>query len=135
MKRLLVIVVLAIAVAFGTAVAVQGQAEKAPGTVILKGAPMGGVKFDHAKHVKLAENKCETCHHPSKPEKAAKTAHQKCDDCHTKTAVAPMKTKLQAAFHDPMAKSGTCIGCHQKGVAAGKAAPAKCNDCHKKGNV
>jgi hypothetical protein len=134
MKRALVVVALALAVAFGTGIAVQGQAEKAPGTVILKGAPLGGVKFDHVKHVKLADNKCETCHHPSKAEKPSKTAHQKCDDCHTKTAAAPMKTKYQAAFHDPMAKTGTCVNCHQKNAAAGKA-PTKCNGCHMKSNT
>jgi len=58
-----------------------------------------------------------------------KGENQKCTDCHTKTAAAPMKTKLQAAFHDPMAKKGTCVDCHQKAIAAGKKAPAKCADC------
>ena len=52
----------------------------------------------------------------------------------TKVAAAPMKTKLQAAFHDPMAKKGICADCHVKAVAAGKKAPAKCADCHKKEN-
>ncbi len=134
MNRALVVVALALAVAFGTGIAVQGQAEKAPGTVILKGAPLGGVKFDHVKHVKLAGNKCETCHHPSKPEMALKTPNQKCSDCHTKVAAAPMKTKAQAAFHDPMAKKGTCIDCHTKNAAAGKS-PLKCNGCHMKTNT
>jgi len=134
MNRAFVVVALALAVAFGTGIAVLGQAEKAPGTVILKGAPLGGVKFDHPKHVKLANNKCETCHHPSKPEMALKTPNQKCSDCHTKTVAAPMKTKAQAAFHDPMAKKGICIDCHQKNAAAGKA-PLKCNSCHMKANT
>jgi len=46
-----------------------GQA-KAKDTIILKGAPMGGVKFEHKLHTERAENKCEVCHHASKPEKA-----------------------------------------------------------------
>ena len=40
-----------------------------------------------------------------------------------------MKTKAQAAFHDAMAKKGTCVDCHVK-AAAGKKVPAKCNECH-----
>lgn len=43
-----------------------------------------------------------------------------------------MTTKLQAAFHDPMAKKGTCVDCHVAAAAQGKKVPAKCQDCHKK---
>lgn len=107
--------------------------EKAPAApIVLKGAPMGGVKFEHSKHSAV---KCDTCHHASKPEKAMASAHQKCTDCHTKTATAPMKTKLQAAFHNPTAQAGLCIDCHKKEAAAGKAnAPTKCAQCHQKAN-
>jgi sRNA-binding protein len=119
---------------FGASTFVYAQT-KVPDSVVLKGAPMGGVKLEHAKHAKEYGAKCTDCHHASKPEKAMTAAQQKCTDCHTKTATAPMKTKLQAAFHDPTAKAGTCIGCHTKAVAAGKtAAPTKCMDCHKKEN-
>jgi hypothetical protein len=41
-----------------------------------------------------------------------------------------MKTTAKLAFHDAMAKKGTCIDCHAKEVAAGKKAPMKCNECH-----
>lgn len=113
---------------------VKAADQKAPDTVVLKGAPMGGVKLDHKKH--SAATKCETCHHASKPEKPLASANQKCQDCHTKTAAAPMKTKTQAAFHNPTAKAGLCIDCHTKEAAAGKKAPSsKCADCHKKENV
>jgi hypothetical protein len=133
MKKFLVILsVLAVAVFMSGIASAQ---EKAPGTVILKGAPMGGVKFDHAKHSKLEGVKCDTCHHPSKPEKASKTAHENCMNCHTKAATAPMKTNTQGAFHKAMAKGGLCIDCHAKAVAAGKTAPTKCAECHKKENV
>lgn len=128
-----VAIILAAFVWTGTAVLVSAQA-KAPDTVILKGAPMGGVKLDHAKHNADYGAKCVDCHHASKTEKPLSAEYQKCTDCHTKTAAAPMKTKLQAAFHDPMAKTGTCVNCHAKAVAAGKTAPAKCADCHKKEN-
>lgn len=109
-------------------------AETAPGTVILKGAPMGGVKFDHKAHEGRGV-KCETCHHASKPEKALASAHQKCQDCHTTTPTAPMKTKAQAAFHNPAATAGICIDCHKAEDAKGKKAPMKCMECHQKANA
>ena len=41
-----------------------GRAKQPKGTVILKGAPMGGVKFEHKLHSETyAAKKCETCHH------------------------------------------------------------------------
>ncbi len=114
------------------------QQNKGPETVVLTGNPMGGVKFTHAVHQKLTNNKCDTCHHASKPEKPMKAGMQqeKCIDCHTKTPTPPMKTGIRAAFHDPMAKTGVCADCHKKEAAAGNTkVPAKCADCHKKENV
>lgn len=108
-------------------------AETTPGTVILKGAPMGGVKFDHKAHAATA--KCDTCHHASKPEKALASPHQKCQDCHTTPAAAGMKTKAQAAFHNPTATAGICIDCHKAENAKGKKAPTKCAECHQKANA
>ena len=128
--------VLLFALVAAVAVAVPqlaAQGAKEPGTVVLKGNPMGGVKFDHKLHTERAGKKCETCHHASKPEKPSKIATQKCQDCHTKTAAAPMKTAARGAFHDPMAKKGTCIDCHAG--AKDKKAPLKCNECHKKENT
>ena len=112
-------------------------ADKTPqDTYILKGNPMGGVKFMHSAHAKDRKIKCETCHHASKPEKAATAKEQACSDCHTKVAAAPMKTNYKGAFHDsPMAKKGTCIDCHLAENAKGKKAPTKCNECHQKANV
>ncbi|MGE3274972.1 MAG: cytochrome c3 family protein [Vicinamibacterales bacterium] len=111
------------------------EAQQAPGTVVLKGAPMGGVKFDHKKHAAAAGDKCETCHHASKPEKPLASAQQACQDCHTKTATAPMKTATRGAFHDATAKKGTCIDCHaQANAKTPGSAPSKCNDCHNKAN-
>jgi hypothetical protein len=114
------------------AVAGTGYAQgKAPATVILKGAPLGGVKFDHAKHSKMTGVACTKCHHASKPAKPMKAAQEACTDCHQKTAAAPMTTTVQMAFHK------TCQPCHAEQVKAGnKTAPtAKCTDCHKKENV
>ena len=135
MKKFLVILsMVAVAVAMSGVAYAQ---EKAPAVVILKGAPLGGVKFEHAKHSKMEGVKCESCHHASKPEKPSKTAHEKCQSCHTKAATAPMKTAAQGAFHVAMAKGGLCVDCHAKAIAAGKKAPAagKCAECHKKENV
>ncbi|HYN15244.1 MAG TPA: cytochrome c3 family protein [Terriglobales bacterium] len=117
--------------------AVFAAEKKAPETVVLKGAPMGGVKFPHKAHAVDQKIKCDTCHHASKSEKPLTSAQQACTDCHTKTATPPMKTKLQAAFHNPTAQAGLCIDCHKAEIAKGKKAPApgKCADCHKKENV
>ena len=105
-------------------------AQKGPDSVTLTGAPMGGVKMNHKVH--SAAIKCDVCHHASKPEKPMKAAQEKCMDCHTKTATPPMKTKTQAAFHNPAASAGLCIDCHKKEVA--KKAPTKCAECHMKAN-
>jgi hypothetical protein len=123
-------IAIALGLIFMLSVSVLAFAEaKTPDTVVLP-APNGGVKFQHKAHSADRGIKCEVCHHTSKPEKAATAPQQKCSDCHTKTAAAPMKTKLQAAFHNPAAQSGVCIDCHKKEVAAGKKAPTKCAECH-----
>lgn len=124
-----------IAFLFTAAPVLSMQAPKEPDTVILKGAPMGGVKLQHKVHARDNKVKCETCHHPSKPEMPLKAEQQKCTDCHTKTAKAPMKTNTRAAFHDPMAKKGVCVDCHAAELKKGNnKVPAKCTDCHKKEN-
>ncbi len=128
MKRTVLILIACVLV-----LGVVALAQKAPtAPIVLKGAPMGGVKFEHSKHATV---KCETCHHASKAEKPSKAAQEACTDCHTKVATAPMKTKLQAAFHNPTATAGICIDCHKAEAAKGKKAPTKCNECHKKENV
>jgi len=101
--------------------------------ILLKGAPMGAVKFDHTAHLKVA-GKCDVCHHASKPEKPLKASQEACTDCHTNPATPPVTTKLQAAFHNPTATAGLCIDCHKTQNSQGRAAPVKCADCHKKSN-
>jgi hypothetical protein len=128
------VVVVAIFVTVGC-VALYAADKKAPDEVVLKGAPLGGVKFMHKAHTVDRKIKCETCHHASKPEKAATSPQQACTECHTKTATPPMKTKLQGAFHNPTAQAGTCIDCHKAENAKDKKAPTKCAECHKKENV
>ena len=112
----------------------ETKAEVPKDIMVLTGSPLGGVRFEHKLHVTRAGNNCATCHHPSRPEKAASAPQQACSDCHTKVAAAPMKTKHQAAFHDPMAQSGLCIDCHKADKAKPKKAPLGCMDCHKKEN-
>ncbi len=102
--------------------------------VALTGSPLGGVRLEHKLHAQRAGNTCTTCHHASKAAKPAAAPQQACSDCHTKVAAAPMKTKYQAAFHNPAAQSGTCIDCHKTESARGKKAPLKCVECHKKEN-
>ena len=134
MKKLIRILAVLVGLILVVAV-VAYAAETAPGTVVLKGAPMGGVKFDHKAHVTRADSKCETCHHATKPEKALKSPHENCQDCHATMATAPMKTKAQAAFHNPTATAGVCIDCHKAEDAKGKKAPTKCTECHQKANT
>jgi hypothetical protein len=131
-KFLIVLSVIAVAACMTGVASAQ---EKVPGVVILKGNPMGGVKFDHATHSKMVGVTCDTCHHASKPQHPAKTAHENCQDCHTKVATPPMTTNTMLAFHKPMATGGLCIDCHLKQNAAGKKAPTMCPQCHKKENV
>ena len=111
------------------------QKKKAPDTVVLEGRADGGVKFNHKAPAVDQKIKCDTCHHASKPEKPLTSPQEACTDCHTKTATPPMKTKLQAAFHNPTASAGLCIDCHKAENTKGKNAPTKCADCHKKENV
>ena len=103
--------------------------------LVLTGSPLGGVRFEHKLHIARAGNNCATCHHPSRPEKPASAPQQACSNCHTSVAAPPMKTKRQAAFHNPTAQSGTCIDCHKAESAKGKKPPLKCMDCHKKENT
>ena len=119
----------------GLVFALPAQGVEPKDTYILKGNPMGGVKFEHKLHQQRADNKCQTCHHPSKPEKPLKAAQEACMDCHTKPPQPGMKTGLPGAFHNPMAQAGTCIDCHKLQNAQGKKAPTKCMECHKKENV
>lgn len=112
----------------------SGFAQQAPqAPIVLKGGPVGAVKFDHTSHLAVA-GKCAVCHHASKPAKPAKAPQQACGDCHTNPATPPMTTNLQAAFHSKTATAGLCIGCHKTEDDQGKAAPVKCADCHKTGN-
>ena len=97
-------------------------------------AALGGVKFEHKKHATERAPSCDVCHHASRPEKPSAVPQQACSACHTTVAAPPMKTKLQAAFHNPTAAQGNCIDCHKAQNAQGKKAPVKCLDCHKKEN-
>ena len=128
-------VILGLAVLMAVSVPAFAQAKTPKDTMVLTGSPMGGVKFKHEEHSKNRGIKCDVCHHASKPEKAAKVATESCADCHAKTAAAPMKTTYKLAFHDAMAKKGTCIDCHTAENAKGKKAPTKCMECHQKANT
>jgi hypothetical protein len=109
------------------------QATKAaPKDVVLLKASLGTVHFQHKIHSETRKIACEACHHANRPEKPGTAPQEACSTCHTLTAQPPMKTKLQAAFHNPTASAGTCIDCHRAQNAKGKAAPVKCLECHKK---
>src|SRR5262249_38671776 len=111
----------------------QAQAPKEPGTAVLTGSARGAVTLHHKAHTTTPGAKSDAGHPPAKAQKRQKTPHEKYGNRPTKSATPPMTTKLQAAFHDPMTKKGTCVDCHQDAIAKGsKKAPVKCADCHKK---
>jgi class III cytochrome C family protein len=103
-------------------------AERPKGKVTLP-AKLGAVTFDHEKHAGKQAIACKTCHHPSRPQKPQTSETVACRECHTMPAAPPMKTSLQAAFHDPRGATGTCIDCHKQKEHSG---PVKCLECHKK---
>jgi len=108
--------------------ATQPAARRPKGKITLP-AKLGAVTFDHENHAGKLAIACTTCHHPSRPQKPLASENQACRDCHTMPAAPPMKTSLQAAFHDPKGATGTCIDCHKQ---KGGPAPVKCLECHKK---
>ena len=124
------------ALLLGSVLAVHVAGQTRPkDTYVLKGGPLGGVKLEHKVHAEGRGIKCETCHHPSKPQKPLVAPQQSCGTCHTMPATPPMKTNLMLAFHNPTAMVGTCIDCHKTENAKGKGSPVKCVDCHKKSNI
>jgi hypothetical protein len=114
--------------------AAESKTAVARDVVVLTGSPLGGVRFEHKLHAARAASNCAACHHASRKEKPATAPQQACSDCHSKAAAPPMKTRYQAAFHNPTAQSGICIDCHKAESAKAKKAPLKCVECHKKEN-
>lgn len=78
-----------------------------------KASGFGGVKFEHKSHVGEHNAQCETCHHTLKDGAPGGATQQACSTCHTKNPMAPVKTGLQAAFHNIGATKGVCIDCHK----------------------
>ncbi len=115
----------ALSAATPTQPAAKAKATPPAKPIVLTGAAMGGVKFEHTKH-KFA---CETCHHAGREPKPGNAPQAACTSCHTKPPQPGMKTGKQAAFHNPTATAGTCIDCHRK---SNSEAPTKCAQCHKK---
>ena len=114
--------------ASGAPSATQATATPPAKPILLTGAPMGGIRFEHAKHAVA----CDTCHHAPRQPKPGTAAQEACTSCHTKPVQAGMKTNKQGAFHNASATAGTCIDCHKK---SGGSAPTKCIQCHKKENA
>jgi c(7)-type cytochrome triheme protein len=78
-----------------------------------KAAGFGGVKFTHKTHVGEHNIQCERCHHALQGDSRQKASGQACSSCHTKQPLPPVKTALQAAFHNAGATAGMCIDCHK----------------------
>lgn len=101
--------------------------EKLP---VVQVRPAGMDPNIHARHVKAAEEKCETCHHKY-DEKAKKLVYVKgeeedCRYCHGLTKV-DNKDTFKKVSHD------SCVPCHFKAVKDGKVKgtlPMTCDACH-----
>jgi len=78
-----------------------------------RAAGFGSVKFLHKTHVGDREVKCETCHHRLNGADSKASQEQVCTRCHTHDPMLPVKTQLQAAFHNRSATAGVCIDCHK----------------------
>lgn len=83
-----------------------------------KASGFGAVKFMHKSHVGEYDVKCEACHHRGRKYLTLEglpqdSKEQPCSDCHTRNPKPPVKTTLQAAFHNPGATAGVCIDCHK----------------------
>lgn len=132
-----VLVILACCLAIGvTGARISAQAGREPDTVQMKRATIGVVTFEHKVHAHEYKVACETCHHPERPGAPMKTEHQACSTCHTTKAAPPMKTSNRDAFHDALARKGTCIDCHVERnakAAMKEVAPVRCASCHVKG--
>jgi len=90
--------------------------------------PFGFDKSLHARHSKVAENKCELCHHEydaqAKKLFYAKEKEGSCRYCH-KDVTQDNRISDREASHI------ACLDCHRKTVAKGKkAGPVNCSGCH-----
>jgi len=104
---------LCIIIAFAIAASVAGAEKQPPEKLVFK-AKMGNVTFNHAAHIKRANNDCKTCH----------------DKLFKQDASAPLGFK--AGMHKPAeAKKTSCGACHHAG---GPSITTKdnCKKCHVK---
>lgn len=92
--------------------------QKLSDTIVLPGpqraSGFGPVKFMHKTHVADREIKCEVCHHQQRVALPRTTQEQDCGSCHTRNPEPPVKTNLQAAFHNSGATKGVCVDCHKR---------------------
>lgn len=110
--RYFVVFVIAMALLFSMALVAQQKTP--PQTLTFKAMP-GNVAFNHAAHVKAANNKCATCHPALFKQDAA----------------APLNFK--AGMHKPAEAAKTsCGGCHHTGGTSFET-KGNCAKCHKKG--
>lgn len=96
----------------------NSQAKEAMTNVVTMPGParassFGSVKFTHTLHVGEHGIKCESCHHAPKGAGVDSSTEQLCSNCHTHSPVLPMKTNMEAAFHNTGATAGVCIDCHK----------------------
>ncbi len=113
MRRAVVAIILAVAVAVAFAPATFAQAKKPADVIKLTPKTQAPVEFTHAVHAKA----------------------YKCTECHAAATGGALKTAEAKPnpFHAPMYKGGLCADCHLKLKAEGNTkVPSKCTDCHKK---
>jgi len=87
-------------------------AQKPPDKLTFQ-SKMGNVTYDHAAHLKRANNDCKTCHDKLFPQSSA-------------------ALNFKAGMHKPAETAKTsCGGCHNA-AGPGFASTGNCNKCHVK---
>ena len=85
--------------------------------ILVKGAQMKGVPFDHAEHERYYKS-CRVCHHERL---------MACDKCHTLSGSAKGGyVSLAEAYHAVFSEH-SCVGCHRERILTHK----NCVGCHK----
>ncbi len=112
-KYLTVPLTFGIVIALAIAASLAGAQKQPPDKLVFK-TKMGNVTFNHAAHIKRANNDCKTCH----------------DKLFQQDAKAPLGFK--AGMHKPAeAKKTSCGACHHAGGPS-FTTKGNCKKCHVK---
>ena len=146
-KRFLTVLAVAVLMCSVVLLGLSGAAEQKADEVMDIQAALwsthtkGPVNFQHKKHAKEYNIKCESCHHVYKDGKNTWKEGdkvQKCMECHNEATIKGEKKlpKDKQALNLKLAYHKNCQGCHKKMKKQDKAKygkiPTTCIKCHTK---